>query len=875
MTLSPGTKLGPYDITAPLGAGGMGEVYRARDTRLDRDVAIKVLPDAVAHDKERVLRFEREAKLLATLSHPNIAAIYGFEEENGQRFLALEYVEGETLASRLNQGPLPVDEALETCKSIAQALEAAHEKGVVHRDLKPGNVMLKPDGTVKVLDFGLARAMQDGTGSTSVRVDSPTITADYTKPGVVLGTAPYMSPEQARGRQVDKRSDIWSFGVILYECLTGEVLFRGETATDSLGAIMHREPQWAMLPPGTPPTVQLLLRRCLTKDRNKRLHDIADARIELETAITDPSASSLGLAQSALQSEPKKPRRLIRTGIGTVALLLAVGIGAGLTWYFQPPAPVRKFEFAVNNFLPESGVAISPDGRKIAYISQDQIWIRELDRLESQPLPDSADARNPFWSPDSAYVGFMRRGQLWKSALRGGVSVICKMAQQETPVGGAVWGQDDRIIFTTGNAGLYDVPAQGGDAKTLLEPDKDAGERDFHQPALLPRGRGIIFVVHGRRGPDTIALYSGGSRKDLLHQAGERFGSPVYSPTGHLLYQRAKTTRGTWAQPFSLSKLELSGEAFLAAPGSFVATLSADGTMVFVPGDPGIELRLAWADRQGKVLGMIGQPQADMFGPAMSPDGTRVAVSAQEGEGRDIWIHDVARGTKTRFTFNPEDEFQPRWSPDGRDIAYTVVNTNWMLKAADGVGQPRDMGEGGSPSFTPDGKAVVLVRFGKESKTQSDLWYLPLDGKGDPKPFLKTPAHERSPVVSPDGHYLAYISNESGRDEIYLTRFPSAEGKWQVTVEGGRNVAWNPKGKELFYVNANSLYCVDVQADAGLVLGTPKKMFDGDKIGIPLWRGYDVAPDGQRVLVIASENQKQTTPSIIVVENWFEEFRKR
>jgi len=853
----------------------MGEVYRAKDTRLDRDVAIKVLPETLARDKERLLRFEREAKVLATLSHPNIAAIYGFEEHNGQQLLVMELAEGETLSERLRRGALPIDDSLDAARRIAEALEAAHEKGIVHRDLKPANVKITVDGDVKVLDFGLAKALAGDEPSRTDSVNSPTITADFTRPGVILGTAGYMSPEQARGRSIDKRTDIWAFGCVLFECLSGVRLFAGETATDSIGAILHKEPEWALLPPSTPPTIQLLLRRCLAKDRNKRLRDIGDARIEIENAIADPSATSLGLAQSALTAAERRPRRLLNRVLMGIALLAAGGAGVGLAWVLRPTPPLRKFEFAPNNLQAERGVSISPDGRKIAYMSQDQLCIRELDRLEPRPLPDSADARHPFWSPDSAFVGYMRHGQLWKSSVRGGASVICKMGQQETAVAGAGWGQDGKVIFATGSAGVYEVSAQGGDPRSVLEPDKEAGEEDFHDAALLPDGRAVVFVIHGKKGPDTIALFGGGLRKVLLHQEAERFFGPVYSATGHILYQRAKTTPGIWALPFSLAKLEVTGEPFLVVPNAYRASLSSDGMLVYVPGNPSIEVRIAWADRQGKILGTIGQPQVDMFAPALSPDGARVVVSAQEGEGRDLWIHDVARGTKTRFTFSPDDEIGPRWSPDGRDIAFNILGWRWAIKPADGVGPTREMGEGGGVHYTPDGKGVVLVRPGKETKTQRDLWYVPLDGESEPKILLRTPADERNPALSPDGRYLAYASDESGHDEVYLTRFPSGEGKWQVSVDGGRGPRWNPNGRELFFASTNALFFADVQTEPDLVLGTPKKLFDGDRIGIHVWRGYDVAGDGERLVVVQSENQNQTTPTITVVENWFTEFKDR
>ena len=879
MGLTPNTQLGPYSILSPLGAGGMGEVYRARDTRLDREVAIKVLPAALAADKERILRFEREAKALATLSHPNIAAIYGFEEHDGKRLLIMELAEGETLAERLTRGALPLDESLETSRKIAEALEAAHDKGIVHRDLKPANIKITQDGTVKVLDFGLAKAMVGEGGSipsmspTEV-VNSPTITAEFTRPGVILGTAGYMSPEQARGRSIDKRTDIWAFGCVLFECLSGARLFAGETVTDSLGAILHKEPEWALLPPNTPPTIQLLLRRCLAKDRNKRLRDIGDARIEIENALADPLASSLGLARSAISVEG--PRRRLLSRVLMVAALLAAGAGgAALTQRFRPEPPVRKFEITAPDLQPDRGVAISPDGQKIAYVSNDQLWIRELNRLEPQPLPDSADARNPFWSPDSEYIGFMRLGQLWKSAVRGGASVLCRMNQPATGVGGAGWGENGRIVFATGQSGLYEVMTKGGDPRTLLEPNAEVGEVDFHAAAMLPDGRGALFVVHGRKGPDTISLFREGSAKVLTCQQGERLDHPLYSPTGHILYQRSGTTPGIWALPFSLSQLEVIGEPFLVVPDAVHPSFSTDGTLVYVPGSASLGLRIGWADRQGQILGAIGQPQLEIFTPALSPDGTRVAVSARDNDTFDLWIHDVSRGTKTRFTFSPRDEAGPRWTPDGLNVGYSVRGEGWAIKPADGVGPQRDMGEGVPGCFTPDGSAVVLVRMGDETQTKRDLWYIPLDGAGENRLLVGTAANETRPALSPDGRYLAYLSDESGNDEVYLTRFPGGEGKWQVSVDGGYNPRWSRNGTELLFTQSGSLMSTEVQTEPSLVLGKPTKLFDGEKSGIHLWRGYDAAPEGDRLIVIYTEGQTQSMPNITVVENWFAEFKDR
>lgn len=561
MSLQAGTHLGPYEILSPLGAGGMGEVYRARDTKLDRDVAIKVLPDTLVRDPERVARFQREAKVLASLNHPNIAAIYGFEEFSGQRFLVLELVEGDTLAERLRGGAMPVDESLEVCRQMAEALEAAHEKAVIHRDLKPANVKVTLSGVVKVLDFGLAKALA-AEPTDSAPADSPTITADYTRPGVVLGTAPYMSPEQARGRPLDKRTDIWSLGIILYECLTGKRLFHGETATDSMGAIMHKEPDWSLLPPETPPTIQLLLRRCLTKDRKQRLQDIGDARIELEAAIDDPTSSFLTLVPAALD-----PMRGARPAIWGGALLqtatllrratipwfasavFALGLLIALwaPWRSPGSPPITRFSLNLSSAQPlassvlpwHSRVAISPDGGRLVYVGsrggRRQLYLRELGAFETTPIAGTEDALNPFFSPDGEWVAFFDGGKLKKVSL---TTKACVAVCDTLPVaGGGCWESADSILFTPNpNRGIARVSADGGSLEFVTTCDVEKGEYGHHFPKMLPGGKAMIFTVRRSGGSANTAValhdFETGEHRILLKQG----NSAHYASTGHLVY---------------------------------------------------------------------------------------------------------------------------------------------------------------------------------------------------------------------------------------------------------------------------------------------------------------------------------------------------
>jgi len=878
MTLSAGAKLGPYEILSPLGAGGMGEVYRAKDTKLDRDVAIKILPDPFARDPERVARFQREAKVLASLNHPNIAAIYGLEEAEKKTFLVLELVEGDTLAQRLKTESMAVEEALDIGRQIAEGLEAAHASGVIHRDLKPANVKITPDGQVKVLDFGLAKAFS-GDSSSAELANSPTITADFTRPGVVLGTAAYMSPEQARGRPLDKRTDIWSFGSVLFECLAGGRPFEGETATDLIARILERDPQWNDLPAETPPTIQLLLRRCLAKDRNRRLRDIGDARVELEDAIADPSSTSLRLAGSALAEARRRPRRKGSALLVALGLLLAAAAGSYITTSFRPEPPLRKFATQVEDLQKNRGLAISPDGKKIVYVADDRLWIRDIDRLTPRELPGTKEGRNPFWSPDSAHIGYMTQRKLWKTSIHGGTSVIGEMPQGATDVAAAGWGSDGKIVFATGNGALYEVSAQGGDPRTLLELDHET-EGDFHDASLLPNGRGALFVIHPKGvGANTIALLSGSTKTILLHQERELFFTPVYSPTGHILYHRGRTTPGIWALPFSLSKLEVTGEPFLVKAGAQRPSVSQYGTLTYFDGSMDTDHQLVWVNRIGKVDSTIGPAQSAIWNPVLSPDGKIIAVDAESSENQDVWLIDVTRQTRTRFTFGSSREFLPIWHPDGLRLAYTSEvgkSRTCFLKSVDGTGEPKELSSGYAVDFTKDGKYVILVRTGKDA--QDDIWYMTMEGEKEAVAFLDSPADEDWLAISPDGKFLAYESDETGRDEIYIKPFPGGGGKWQASVDGGRRPLWSKNGDELFFTRENDLYALSVQSDPDVVLGAPQKLFGGTEIGVSLIRRYDVDTDGKRFVVVQTqdpEDEDQLNNSFVVVENWFAEFKDR
>ena len=628
MSLTAGRNLSHYRLVAPIGEGGMGVVWRAMDSTLEREVAIKVLPDFFASDPERMARFEREARLLASLNHPHIASIYGFHQDGGVRFLAMELVDGEDLAQRLERGPIPLAEALPLALQIAHALEHAHEKGVIHRDLKPANVKLTAGGQAKVLDFGLAKALEDETGrpaSSSAVSHSPTITGHMTVAGVLLGTAAYMSPEQARGQIADRRADIWGFGVVLMEMLTGGRTFEGETISDTLAGVLKSDPDWSALPKETPPRVRALLRRCLERNPKQRLRDIGEARIVLEDVIAgrgDEPVAATALAAPARRA----PVALL--SIAALALGALATFGVMRAQAPRTELPLRKFHLAVpvEGTIGPAGPAISPDGRMVSYLLPGRLMIQSLDNLEPKSFPVEAAASKLFWSPDGRFVGYIAGTRILKLAIDGTEpQVVCDTRGVVSTGGwGACWRNDGTIVFTRGDsAGLLEVSANGGDPRTLLRPDST--ETDIHEPSTLPGGRGVIFAAHRRHGGiNTLWVVAGGKRKLLLELAGQTLANPVYSTSGHILFRRGPTTPGVWALPFSLSRLAPAGEPFLVAPGASVPSVGSDGTLCYLAGAANVASQMAWVDAEGKELGTIGQPEEPATPSiSLSPDGRR------------------------------------------------------------------------------------------------------------------------------------------------------------------------------------------------------------------------------------------------------------
>jgi len=890
MSLSEGQRLGPYELLAPIGAGGMGEVWRARDANLGREVAVKVLPPALAQDQERIARFQREAKLLASLDHPNIAVIHGFDHVDGIHFLAMELVEGETLAERLKRGGPALEDTLDIARQVAEALEAAHDKGVIHRDLKPGNVMLRPDGSVKVLDFGLAKEMPSlPPGGPDAR--SPTITVDFTTPGVVLGTAAYMSPEQARGRPLDKRTDIWSFGVILFECLTGDRLFGGDTAVDSMGAIMHKEPEWSRLPPGTPPTIQLLLRRCLTKARKRRLHDIADARVEIEEAIDDPSSSALGLASVAVADKARAGSRRIGLPAVIAAFVLGAAIVAGVAISLRPapePKTLRRFEFAQD--IKPRQATISPDGKIIAYQHDGAVYLRELDAIEARLLwkPEKGDRISElFWSPDSLWLGIQAGSEFWRVSITG--SQAFEVADQPMTIGPA-WSDDGYFYLCNFKDGsLQRIPARGGAVETILE--KTEAEVHFHPGSPLPGGRGVMFLPHLTDSERSVlSLLTPDGERRVLFEDDQLIGKPHYSSTGHILYFKDKP-RGVWALPFSLSDLSVTGEPFLVLADQRNVSVSDAGDLVYSKGD-GMSTRgsrLVWVDRSGEVQREVGPVLFQARGVALSHDGRRAAVStigpdedATETE-EDIWIVDLQRELATRLAAEEDQQGDPEWSPDDRRIAYMTFrgldDVLIQVRSTDGSGDAETLVDDAYAASMNDDWSTVAIMTGSIA---NDTWIATqqIGDDASRREFQNGDAYDVEPVLRPGGGLIAYISGNimAGEAFLFLRPFPEGEGRWQLSTKSAEGVRWNRAGDRLYFVEGDGedriLMEVAVTVDGSSIeLGDATPLFAMEE---NRFAGFDLSPDGRSFLMLQKLPEPESgagDEGIVVVQNWFEDFR--
>jgi serine/threonine protein kinase len=868
MLLPEGTKIGAYEVLGLLGAGGMGEVYRARDTKLKREVAVKTLPETFIRDVERLSRFQREAEVLASLNHPNIAAIHNVEEaSNGSRFLVLELVEGETLADRLSRGPIPVDETMRLATQIAEAIEAAHLKGIIHRDLKPANVKITPGGRVKVLDFGLAKIYEGGTEASLSQ--SPTLVSG-SMPGTIIGTAAYMSPEQARGLAADAQADIWAFGCLLFEMLTGSRAVPGETIADIFAAIVKSEPDWDKLPADTPQSLRLLLRRCLQKDRSRRLRHIGDAALELQQLLTEPAVTS---APAAL------PARSFGWALALV-ILVAAAAGAVVLSSLRRPMPVsdsRVIRFAVpppERFFKRgepTEFALSPDGRYLVFAAEGatrNLWIRSLESDEARPLPgtDTYNSMFPFWSPDSRYVGFYRSNKLYKLAIADGrTEVICNVGG--FPV--STWGTNNTIVFAV-DGQLFRVSADGGEPQLISIGEPLSSARgEIYNPSFLPNGNHLLFDVRTVQG-DLNGVWSlslaSGEQNRIVPSASRA----SYSATGHLLYIRDNKLFG---YQFNPSALQVAGEPILlnrsAASNVLLSrfSVSANGILAWTR-IPTEGAQVVWRDRAGKLLQTV--LRSGLYRQIrLSPDSSRAAVVMVNNDGnQDIWLLEKSNGVFSRLTSASTNEGDTVWSSDGGELAY-VSRGNLYRNALD-TSQIKPLLESAESKWlhdwSPDGQFVVYAY-------DRGVYALPLAGQADPITLLESDFNKDEFRVSPNSRWIAYNSSESGRSEVYVASFPRMDRRRQVSNVGGSIPRWRNDMREMYYLRPDGMMmAVDIHPGESLETGPPRELFRVDVPVSTVLDQYDVTPDGTRFIVIENE-QNAASPPINIVVNWSAELR--
>jgi Tol biopolymer transport system component len=908
-----GTTLAHYKVTAALGVGGMGEVWRAEDTKLGREVALKVLPEEFAADPERMARFEREAKVLASLNHPNIATLYGLEtvgtagnsklktqnskltsdaEASEVTFLAMELVEGEDLSERIKRGPVPIEEATAIALQIAEALEAAHEQSIVHRDLKPANIKLRPDGTVKVLDFGLAKAWEADGADPGLSL-SPTITQHATAAGLILGTAAYMSPEQARGMPVDRRADIWSFGVVLWEMLTGRTLFEGHTVSDVLASVLKEAPDLEALPSGTPPYLRRLIRRSLDKDAKRRLRDIGEARVVLEDYRADPAAfdepSMAAVAEAARQPAWKKA---LPWALALMAIPLAgvLGLGSlfnsddsGTAIRFQVPPP-EGGGYQLDPYRP-GPVVVSPDGQSLAYCAWDadgevRIFVRDLDEVHPRVLAETEGARYPFWSPDSKNLGFFAEGKLRKVSASGGQPLtLC-----DAPSGkGGSWSPEGVILFAPSRGhSIQRVSQLGGEPVDVTVFDEVRGDDSHRYPRFLPDGKHFLYLARFPDGYDEGHAVIGASLEGDEQKVIIRSPAAAEYASGHLLFLRERTLM---AQPFDPDALELSGEPFPIADtvvliteqtAQAVFSASQTGVLAFQGGAYSADLALRWRARDGSIQETIGGPARFSDRARLSPteETAIVRIRQDDGDSEDLWVVDLNRKNRTRFTFGRGEVGSPVFSPDGETVMWSSTENEDQYsiyqKSIGGSGDGELLAqfdrETWPAAWHPDGSAMLLGRRVSEDPSIIDVLSWSPGGGAEPQPWIESDFVEYSPSFSPDGRWVAYGSNESGNWEVYVAPFPGPGRKWQVSVKGGAWPVWRGDGEEILFLWGNRIIGVAVEdLGSGLAFGQPELIFENRRATRNAH--YQVSADGQRFLVVESAEISDPEP-ITVVVNW-------
>jgi Tol biopolymer transport system component len=896
MTILPGRRLGPYEILSSVGAGGMGEVYRARDTRLNRIVAIKVLPTHLADRSELRERFEREARTIASLNHPHICTLHDIGQQDAIDYLVMEYLEGETLAQRLLKGPLPLELVLQYSIEISDSLDKAHRKGVTHRDLKPGNIMLTKSGT-KLLDFGLAKLKQEATPANVPLSELPTANDPLTAEGSIVGTMQYMAPEQLEGKEVDGRTDIFAFGAVVYEMATGKRAFEGKTQASLIAKILETDPPpISSLQPMTPPALDRVAKRCLAKEPDERCQSAKDLTDELKW---------ISESGSQVTSAPTAKAKDIRS-LGWRALVLILGallLGAAISglaiWNLKPaplaiPKPVSRYAITLPPGQQLAGlengpaVAFSPDGTHLAYVARQggaqQLYLRVMDSLEAAPVPGTEGAFCPFFSPDGLWLGFFAGGALKKVSVSGGAAVTLGVASVP---GGASWGSQGMIGYASTQIGaLQEVPDAGGAPQSLTR--FDTGDTTHRWPEFLPGGKALLFAAASNAinfGGARIAAQAvgAGERRNLI-QGGM---NPRYALSGHLVYTQGGSLM---AVPFDPQRLAVTGAAVpvvedvMQSPVSGAAqySISATGSLAYVPGGvQSAQLRLIWVNRSGAEQPLAVPARSYML-PRLSPDGRRVAVAITEQETH-IWLYDFAREAWTRLTFEGDANSVPVWTPDGKRIAFNSnkegqgpLNIFWQL--SDGSGGLERLTTSQylhtPESWSPDGQ--LLAFFEVNPATQRDIWVLRMSDR-KAQPFLRTQFDEAVPKFSPDGRWLAYISNETGRHEIYVQSYPGPGGKWQISTEGGTEPVWNPNGRELFYRSGDRMMAVDITTQPGFAASTPRMLFHGRYVQAPFpASNYDVSRDGQRFLMLKPSESAGTAPTQInIVLNWFEELKQK